>query len=119
MSTAELATAGEIVKRYGISRATFADWKRDPEFPAPVPWTPELRAQYDPRTRHVWDRGQIATWRKRKQNARDNRRKNCLRAYRRRAGETGHLAATAHAFGVHVDTLRGWARDAGLPTPRG
>ena len=115
----ELVTAGEIVKRYHISRATFRDWKADPEFPEPVPWTPELRAQYDPRTRHVWDREQIAKWRLDKQNRRHRRKSCAVKAYGRRAGETGHLSATAHAFGVSVDTLRTWARAAGLPTPRG
>jgi hypothetical protein len=115
---AELHTASDVCRRWGISRAVFQDWKRDPTFPDPVPWTPELRAQYDPRTRHLWDGGQIAAWRKRKQDARHNRRKNALRAYRRRAGETGHLSATAHAFDVSVVTLRRWARDAGLELPR-
>lgn len=107
---AETTTSADICARYHISRQTLRAWRNDPTFPEPLEW--------HPRRGGTWDREAVATWRKRKQDNRHNRRKNALRAYARRAGETGHLSAVADAFGVHVATLRRWVVDAGLELPR-
>lgn len=110
----ETWTSGEICRRYNITRVGLQKWQQDPDFPRAQ--EPD-RMVYDYRVRQVWDAEQVRQWKLRKNERRHHRRRRALEAYRRRAGEYGHLTAVAHAYDVHVNTLRLWVKAAGLPLP--
>lgn len=109
----ETHTAKEICARYGITRAGLQKWLADPTFPAAKPPPPGA----DKRTRRVWNADEVRAWRTRQLKRRWKKRERALNAYKRHAGEHGHLTAVAHAYSLDVGTLRGWIKSAGLPLP--
>lgn len=114
----ETITAGGICRRYHIHRTTLQAWRQHPDFPAPLEWTPELRARHrDHRIRQVWALEDVQRWRNRQIDARHNRRVNALASYRMRIGRPRALQDTADLHRISTATLRRWAKSAGLPLP--
>ena len=98
MAAMSVWTSGDICQHYGVSRAAFAKWRQQPDFPKPL--------TYARNTGGVWLRDEIRAW-VTAYRSRDPRKREAARQLRQ--GAT--VSAVARNLGVDRATVRRW-RDA-------
>jgi hypothetical protein len=97
-------TSGQICDHYGISRSSFAYWRRQPDFPEPL--------TYAKNTGGVWDAALVRAWVQAfRAGAPESRAKRVQVVRQVKAGAT--ITAAARNAGVDRKTVRRWLQAAG------